>query len=552
MAFIISAKFLMDTYQGSDETGQPERYPSPERLYKALVAVAYSVFAFGENAAVENGADALSQERIGQALQWFEQNPPDAIKLPDKMRNGARDSGGKVVFRDRGSWNKKEKRSDTKSVQANIATAYDDTVGGTIAWQWQTIPNKGICDTFAKLCYEVPYLGEACSPVKLTAFQANAFPQEKSLLLDPNPLSLSHTASGLEFQVPSFGHLRELQEGYDIANPQRKSRPSGSEEEKTVLSNTLTQCVRRLGYIRPIAESSGFELPWGYGVFISAELEGNSSNAWEPRDSELVAWSVALHRLLVRQIGRGASPILTGKYDSVLKERPANNLSIHVLGPDVSSVAAQYRNLLPGFLVMLPQNTPVADMSEIISALESVSGHRLYFSSHNETLRLTDVHADVDLVHFWKPAEPGQKRFWSPWPFCVRETRPIPDPQKSRRWGARENIALSIGHVWRDYFTIESKNDRELEYWELVDAVMGKDSPVGVYGAHSVMRPQMADYVHKIDHSNTLMGATALIRLPDVCNEAVAAIGQTRHVGGGLLIPCDMPEQVVPNIVGRR
>lgn len=44
MAFAISAFFPLGFYQGSDSGGRPESYPSPSRLYSALVSAAYFDF----------------------------------------------------------------------------------------------------------------------------------------------------------------------------------------------------------------------------------------------------------------------------------------------------------------------------------------------------------------------------------------------------------------------------------------------------------------------------------------------------------------------------
>ena len=45
MAFAISAFFPLGFYQGSDSGGRPESYPSPSRLYSALVSAAYLTLA---------------------------------------------------------------------------------------------------------------------------------------------------------------------------------------------------------------------------------------------------------------------------------------------------------------------------------------------------------------------------------------------------------------------------------------------------------------------------------------------------------------------------
>lgn len=75
MAFAISAYFPLGFYQGSDSGSKPESYPSLNRLYSALVSAAYLTFGF-EKVDAEYG---LTDEQIHDALNWFEDNPPQEI-----------------------------------------------------------------------------------------------------------------------------------------------------------------------------------------------------------------------------------------------------------------------------------------------------------------------------------------------------------------------------------------------------------------------------------------------------------------------------------------
>ena len=55
-------------------------------------------------------------------------------------------------------------------------------------------------------------------------------------------------------------------------------------------------------------------------------------------------------------------------------------------------------------------------------------------------------------------------------------------------------------------------------------------------------RVNMADYVHHTDSSNVLHGMQALIAISDAADSldcAAMAIGQSRHLGGGFLVPVD-------------
>lgn len=52
----------------------------------------------------------------------------------------------------------------------------------------------------------------------------------------------------------------------------------------------------------------------------------------------------------------------------------------------------------------------------------------------------------------------------------------------------------------------------------------------------------MTDYVHRANESNILHGMNALIAISDAGESldcAALAIGQSRHLGGGFLVPAD-------------
>lgn len=60
---------------------------------------------------------------------------------------------------------------------------------------------------------------------------------------------------------------------------------------------------------------------------------------------------------------------------------------------------------------------------------------------------------------------------------------------------------------------------------------------------HAVYRVNMTDYAHHADSSNVLHGMQALIAISDGADSldcAAMAIGQSRHLGGGLLVPVDL------------
>ncbi|PJM72676.1 type I-U CRISPR-associated protein Cas5/Cas6 [Bifidobacterium primatium] len=561
MPFAISAGFLMHTYQGADDTGSAECYPSPERLYRALVSVAYGVFGFHSDYGQRESG--ITDAQLESVFHWLESNPPDWIRLPMHMRDNRRSSV--IVYRNRGSYSRKK----VKSANAMSSVAYGDTEEDSLLWQWEQEPDHETADLLARMCWEIPYLGEACTPVRVTAavIDAGSFPidEEHSLQISDDDLSFGGMSSMLEFPMPWEGHLQELQKGHASVYPRKPSaiRGNGGEEEKQALPNTLISCVRHIGYIRPTANDEYESLhPWTQGFFIPARVIADKGSTrsvsdryeeWEPKESTLVAWAVAMHRMLIREWGYGASPMLTGKYGNIdAVERPANNVAIQILTSDMP-VSPELNLELPGFLLMIPRDMPVEEIGMLANVCDRMQGRKLFYSRHSQTLELGFADTTVDLDRLWQPVEQGHTRLWVPYPLCMRETRNIPDPTGTRKWGARESIALAVAHIWRDYLNQsvddgEYENpDREMQYWRQSDWCLDESSPVGIHDAHTVIRTHMSDYVHKTQPGNLLVGLSALLSFDTQCglDRTALAIGQSRHLGGGLLVPMDVPKQLL-------
>lgn len=553
--------FLSDAYvSGADETGEPELFPSPERLYRALASVAYGVFGFESTVSQES---VIDDQSVRDALAWLEGNPPDAIRLPTVAAGNRRNTMQAVAYRDRGSWDKKHCPA-VKSASACSSVAYDVSEAGDLVWQWQESPSPRIAEVLGDLCWEIPYLGEACAPVHVVTENEDEYPLPGSLQ-QMKSLSISSLQSMIDFHIPWNGHLQELQRGYMQAYPKRVSKPSGTEQEKNVLSNTLYEFVRRIGYVDVKSENTedkAFISPWPRCFFIPVRLP----RGWQPRENQFVAWAVAMHRLLVRQWGSDVSPMLTGRYliPDGFGQRPANNVAIHILTSDTSSVVDEgLRDILPGFLIMVPHDMPADEVSKLAAICCSVEGRSLFYSARQNTLKLGKMR-ELESSHIWGSVPDGETRFWLPYPLCMRETYPVKHPaDRKRRWGVKESIALAVGHVLRDSFlqtadrkamdasdqcgeTDSNLGDRN-DYWSLVERVCAADSPVRIYNAHPESRTKMADYVHRTQRNAFLSGASAWLSFSDDCglNQTVMAIGQSRHLGGGLLVPLDIPNFLI-------
>ena len=129
----------------------------------------------------------------------------------------------------------------------------------------------------------------------------------------------------------------------------------------------------------------------------------------------------------------------------------------------------------------------------------------------------------------------------------------MPPDADGRQWRAREAMYLSLAHVWRDAFDDIQQMEKdglgyEQRIWALERKAEVADSPVHVCGAKPTYAVNMQDYAHRVDRSNLVRGLNGLISLAGESHEldsAAMAVGQSRHLGGGLLLPVDLPQEHV-------
>ena len=198
---------------------------------------------------------------------------------------------------------------------------------------------------------------------------------------------------------------------------------------------------------------------------------------------------------------------------------------------------------LPAFILMIPSEMDAGELRKLGTLVRSLANSRIYYSHSKPALRLGNP-IPGEGVHLWSKPRDGMHRIWSPMPFSVNETQAEKSPAgQSRSWTAECNLAVSIGHVFRNVFRgqIAEKRGRG-KYWDLIDAVTAGDSFVRILAARTVARPDMGDYVHRMREGFMITASTGLIAFENVIKDEILAIGQSRHFGGGLLIPMDCPE----------
>ena len=507
----------------------------------------------------------LTDEQICAALNWLENKPPQKILLPYVIRAESK----AIAYRKKGNVQDRKKPKDKVSpAAAYIATAYKQhpESGMVLTWVWHENPSFEMAQTLSSLCGEVPYLGEACSVVELRTHEDYDFPVDARThiwTLSTDSALTSIFKKGRAFSFPKKGRLEDLKQAFAAANPAPKGKKKvpvvrDKEAEQNFLNEYLPlQTEGQARYLPPsMQEENVLKAPWVTAFYmeidqVDTDQTKNGKVEWKPEESEFVGWAVALHRFLVRQWGTDPSLALVGKYAPGMN-RPANNVSIQIFDSEFKEAYSQQlrkevAEKKPGFLILLPCDMAKTDIQQLHDACVRAKGKTLYYSPNKPTLRLGNTTV-IDAEHLWKPVAEGMCRYWTIRPMAIAETRPIPDPKRNRKWGVQEAICLALGHVWRDSYVPQTgsghhaQTSREERYWDLVDAVKSKTSHFRIFDWRAVYRVNMTDYAHHADSSNVLHGMQALIAISDGAGSldcAAMAIGQSRHLGGGFLVPVD-------------
>src|ERR1039457_6244712 len=251
-----------------------------------------------------------------------------------------------------------------------------------------------------------------------------------------------------------------------------------------------------------------------------------------------VGWAVAAHRALVRLIGYGAPPLVTGAYPPGTP-RPANRLALHVLGPETPAAPVRLRDQAgrprSALLLLVPDGADAGDLDALergVAGLSSVRG------PGGSTARIDQAAArELPGGEFWLPPAAGLERVW--------ETRPaaIPDPRGNQGWPFADAALLSLAFAGKDTWAgwLPRTGSRGGRYYEdLADAVraLGAD----VIEVQPLRTSEVGRYAHKVHEHAVVRPYRAVLRLTGVAGDRVVqAIGQSRHLGGGLLVPRDVP-----------
>jgi CRISPR-associated protein Csb2 len=559
--FAIIAEFPLGTYRGHVGDGDLDEFPSVARLHAALLCAA----ATGPMACLTDNGLGPSEPAM-TALQWLESNPPDALFLPRLERN---QNPGIVAYRDLGLLSVEDapESVDTKvssqgaskqtsKVQKSkvwrsrtLARPANDSVAlaGTIAWIWDTPPPDDVRLTLENLCPDVSHLGCAESPVRLRVGQSDATHRR-------DDCADLFSRSGIDVLCPTTGRTTELME---IEHARRSDSSSESGDE------SLSEGTRQRNRGRPSARPSDPDrvnppeneqrLPGEHRCVTRARFNTTKPSArkapWSwallvPLDAEIpadfrVLWAVTAHRALIRLIGSGAPALLTGHYPE-RAARPANRVAIHFLDTDVldKDLVARYAShdsVHALLAVMIPSGATTTDIECIARATERLK--YLVGPGGDRVVRVRDAKiVEVGAQEFWPPVPPRHTRLWRTVPAAIPDTRP---PCRGS-WTLEDAIALSVGLVFRDQLGADSR----VGNWRVQLATAAKNKGVRAKSVRMVTTGDPTRFVHHVNPGVVVRPYEAVVDLGDLgAPQGLLAIGQSRHLGGGLLYPTDIPDE---------
>ncbi|MEA5117564.1 MAG: type I-U CRISPR-associated protein Csb2, partial [Propionicimonas sp.] len=211
--------------------------------------------------------------------------------------------------------------------------------------------------------------------------------------------------------------------------------------------------------------------------------------------------------------------------------RPANRVAVQY----VDGARPDLWGDQPGaFVLLLPEGMTDNDKGVLFAALSC--NIAVYVDQQRVRTRLT-LHVAAD--EFWPNPRPGLVRLWRPVPAAVAESRRQPRRSTGERWTLRDAAYLALGYVFRDRLEANPR-----DYHQVVDRA--RTSGMNVIEAHLIADSRTARYVHKVPENLVTQPFSATIDLGDMVSaRTVLAIGQSRHLGGGLLVPVDVPPEQV-------
>ena len=389
-------------------------------------------------------------------------------------------------------------------------------VASPVSWVWNESPPTEVLSQLDALCADVGFLGEAESIAVLEVHR------------DTDPGSCTHLLEHASFfddrggsvDVPQAGRLDALETQLCEANPTKAPRPSydkhrlGSSGLPRSHTPTHEGLASRLLVPVGVVEAP---VPWATAAVLSVQ----QGPVVGPDERVLVARY--LHRALIASIGQDCPPVVTGHYTQGVV-RPANRVALHYLPPGAPLAAGSRAEA--HLVALIPRGTAGSDFAHILRGVTSIAVLRTSLGSF--TLGSMEL---LDGDQFWVAQPDGTHREW--------KTDPVAIPERQGSAPTREELlaltaSWALGNVMRGLDEQAGDRDPKRRLAWL------RSRGGGVIETESYLTPRPARFVHRTNRAMPVMPYVARLDLGTlVPPRTVLAIGQSRHLGGGLLVPVD-------------
>lgn len=502
--FAVIAELPLGAYRARTSGGHLDPVPSPVRLHAALLCAAVT----GPRATAA-GPELRPNDDDLLTLRWLEEHPPDGVRLPRTAEVRTTVYG----YRREGTI-KSEGRQAPRDKVVPRALVGLVAVDGAFAWTWQEPPPPEIRKSMDALCGDVAHLGNADTPVRMRVGEAQPTHRRAP------EADLFRTGAGLDVDVPLPGRTEALTDAYSAgrrtARPaEDRWTPSGDVARSADFIETGREVSRYLS-VAPDDEPDG---PWS-----TVLLAGFGGPGETLRDGDHVAWATAVHRALIAVVGDGAPAVLTGTYLPGARP-PANRVALQLLAPDaVRAAGIEHEGSV--LAVLLPTGADEADLATVATAFS-----RLRRVTWGRAVRHVSLLPARSARTFW-PVAPAPRLF-EVRPAAVPDTRPL-----GRDWTIADAVALSLGFVLRDRPGLSGTGRGDARHRETAEHV--RQGGLKVHAVERVMDGDLSRYVHRIEASRIVQPYRARLSLGGLIDDRVlVCIGQSRHLGGGLLVPVD-------------
>lgn len=500
MSFAVLAELPLGAYRGLAADGGFDPMPTPARLHAALLCAA----AAGTRAEPNGDLLAPSSEDAA-ALRWLEEHPPDGVVLPRRKELRV----PTVAFRKEGTLKKEGSSSGPRDKVKRRPFTGLVAVEGPFGWTWNEPPPDEVRASLEALVSDVSHLGNSESPARLRLGDA-----EPTLTRDPD--ADLFTGSGIDLEVPTEGRTDALASAYV---DQQRRPPLLNADRYVTSEEPLPPAPAKQGLApaRYVAPDEPQEVgPWQLVHLLRV-------SARPPSPEQVVSWAVAVHRSLCARVD-DAPPVLTGVYAAGVA-RPANRVTVHFLH-GVEAASAQLDPSALWLLVAMPAAVDPLDAARIASALTRFD--RVTVGGRTHRVRYDSIRSGV---RFWPrdTATVGRPAWRTATPF-------VPDTRAPRRrnWTLADAVLLSVALVMRDQLHAPGRGAER--YVALRDAAAARGATV--HATRRVTVGNLGRYVHHVSPGTVVQPLHVELGTGDlVGGRALLALGQSRHLGGGLLIP---------------